>query len=73
MDEKALKELLAGENLDFRTVCEEHLRLEKALEELKLKASLTDEEILREREFKKKKLVLKDKMYRMMSEFGKTR
>jgi uncharacterized protein len=73
MEEQALKELLAGENPDFRAVYEEHLKLEKALEELKLKSFLTEEESFREKEFKKKKLVLKDKMYRMMSEYGKSR
>jgi uncharacterized protein len=73
MDEKALKERLAGENPDFRAVFEEHSRLEKALDELKAKSFLTEEESFREKEFKKRKLVLKDKMYRMMSEYGKSR
>jgi uncharacterized protein len=73
MDERSLKELLAVESPDFRAVYEEHLKLDEALEELKAKPFLTDEETFREKEFKKKKLVLKDKMYRMMSEYGKPR
>jgi len=72
MEEKELKELLARESPDFREAFEEHQRYEKALETLGGKAFLTDEEKLKEKEFKKKKLFLKDRMYQLMVEYRKS-
>ena len=73
MDEKALKELMLRENTDFRRLHEEHQASEKRLEDLQSKSFLTEEEKLEERELKKRKLALKDRMYLMMAEFRKTR
>jgi hypothetical protein len=72
MEEKELKELLAKESLDFRRAFEEHQRCEKTLETLTAKPFLTDEEELEEKELKKKKLILKDRMYQMMFEYRKS-
>jgi len=72
MEEKELKELLAKESLDFRRAFEEHQCYEKALETLTAKPFLTNEEELEEKELKKKKLILKDRMYQMMFEYRKS-
>jgi uncharacterized protein len=73
MDEKALKELMLRENADFRRLHKEHQACEKRLEDLQGKSFLTEEEKLEERELKKRKLGLKDRMYLMMTEFRKAR
>jgi uncharacterized protein YdcH (DUF465 family) len=73
MEEKELKELLARESPGFKMAFEEHQRYEKALETLMGKLFLTDEEKLEEKELKKKKLILKDRMYQIMSEHRKSR
>ncbi len=72
MDEKALKELLLKENAEFRKLHDDHQTCEKRLESLQRKSYLNEEEKIEERELKKRKLALKDKMYRMMAEFRKT-
>lgn len=72
MDEQALKELLARDNGEFRKVLEEHQACERELEELRRTSSLSEEAAVREREIKKRKLVLKDRMYRMMQDYGKS-
>jgi hypothetical protein len=71
MDENELKELLARENPDFRRTLEEHRACETALEGLKAKPFLTDAETLEEKELKKRKLALKDRMYQLMLAHGK--
>jgi uncharacterized protein len=73
MDEKALKELLLRENVDFRRLHEEHQACEKRLQDLKEKGFLTEEERVEERELKKRKLAVKDKMYGMMAGYRKAR
>ncbi len=73
MDELALKELMLGENEDFRKFHEEHQECEKRLEILQMKSFLSEKEKVEERELKKRKLALKDKMYLMMAEFRKKR
>jgi uncharacterized protein YdcH (DUF465 family) len=73
MDEKALKELMLRENADFRRLHKEHQACEKRLKDLQGKSFLTEEERLEERELKKRKLALKDRMYLMMAEFRKAR
>jgi uncharacterized protein YdcH (DUF465 family) len=72
MEEKELKEFLARESPDFKRAFEEHQRYEKALETLRGKPFLTDEEKLKEKELKKKKLILKDRMYQLMFEYRKS-
>jgi uncharacterized protein YdcH (DUF465 family) len=72
MDERRLKELLLRDNDEFRKLVEEHQRYELRLGQFKGKAYLTEEERLEERELKKRKLVLKDRMYRIMRDFQKS-
>jgi uncharacterized protein YdcH (DUF465 family) len=73
MEEKAIKELLLKENKEFRKAFDQHQKLEKKLAKFHVKNYLTEEEKLKEKQLKKNKLLLKDKMYYMMVEFRKTR
>jgi len=73
MDEKALKERLLKESEEFRQLAEEHRRLEERLEVLRNKGALTEAEEIEERQLKKKKLALKDRMYLLMRERQKSR
>jgi uncharacterized protein YdcH (DUF465 family) len=68
MDEHAIKELLLRENAEFRRVHDDHQACEKALDEIRAKAYLSPAEADEERELKKKKLALKDRMYRLISD-----
>jgi len=72
MEEKELKELLIKENEEFKEVYERHQKCEKKLDQLKKKDFLTDQDRLKERELKKKKLALKDKMYVIMAKYRKS-
>lgn len=72
MDEKELKEILLKENEEFRKAYQEHQCYEKKLEDFKKKGFLSEEEKLKEKELKKKKLALKDKMYYLMTEYRKS-
>jgi len=72
MDEKELMEILIRDNPEFNRVYGEHQMCKKALEDLNAKPFLTEAEQIEEKELKKKKLTLKDSMYRMMLEYRKT-
>jgi uncharacterized protein YdcH (DUF465 family) len=72
MREKELKELLLKENDEFKNASKLHQQYEKKLEKLKAKSFLTEAEKQEEKELKKKKLILKDKMYVMMIEYKKS-
>lgn len=72
MEERELKELMIKQNEEFRKLYEEHQQCEKKLDLFKEKSFLTDEEKLEEKDLKKKKLALKDKMYLMMTKFKKS-
>jgi len=72
MDEKQLKDRMLRHSEAFRKLNDEHQQLEKKLERFRAKAFLTEQERLEEREIKKHKLALKDRMYLMMAEFRKT-
>lgn len=72
MDETQLKDKLLKESEEFQTVFSEHRDCEAELAKLQKKAYLSENETLREKELKKKKLALKDRMYRLMSEYGRT-
>jgi uncharacterized protein YdcH (DUF465 family) len=72
MDEKELKELMARENPEFRKIHEDHQTCEKALDELQKRGVFDEKDRLLEKELKKKKLALKDRMYIMMSEYRKS-
>ncbi len=71
MDEQKMKERLLEENEEFRKAYEEHQELERKIGDLRGKPHPTETDVLGERELKKRKLALKDRMYRMMSEAGK--
>lgn len=73
MNEHELKEILLRENGEFRKVFEDHRTCELELEKLRRKAHVTEGDALAEREIKKRKLVLKDRMYQLMLEHEKTR
>jgi len=70
MDEARLKDMLVRENAEFRKLHEEHQVHERRLADLKDKAFLTEAEQMEVRELKKKKLALKDGMYRIMRGAG---
>jgi uncharacterized protein YdcH (DUF465 family) len=72
MGEKELKRTLMLENEEFREVVEQHQKYEDELEKLSTKHYLTEDEKVKIRELKKKKLVLKDKMYIMMTKYRKS-
>jgi len=72
MEEKELKERMIRENEEFRKLFEEHQKHEQKLAEFKEKSFLTEDEKMEEKELKKKKLVLKDRMYIMMKDFQKS-
>jgi len=72
MEEKKLRELLLRENKEFKNLYRQHQKYEKELEKLKGKSFLTDNEKLKEKELKKKKLALKDRMYYLMREYRKS-
>jgi uncharacterized protein len=72
MDEHLIKERLMAENPEFRRLHDEHRDHESRLSALAAKAVLTDEEQVQERELKKLKLALKDKMYLIMRDFQKS-
>lgn len=71
MTEERIKENLLKNNEGFRKIYQEHQRCEQMLSELRAKSFLTEEERLQEKMLKKKKLRLKDEMYRMIMEFEK--
>jgi uncharacterized protein YdcH (DUF465 family) len=73
MDENQLKELLLNESPEFKKIYKEHQSCEKKLELFKSKSFLTEEEVLEEKELKKQKLSLKDRMYRLMAEYRGSR
>ncbi len=73
MDEQALKELLLRENAEFRRAHDDHQACEKALEGIRDLGHLTPADADAERELKKKKLALKDRMYRLMADYLRTR
>jgi uncharacterized protein YdcH (DUF465 family) len=71
MNEDKIKEILLKESDEFRKVFEEHQRCEQVLAELQSRGFLSDEEKVQEKLLKKKKLGLKDEMYRMILEYEK--
>lgn len=69
MGENSLKERLKQENQEFRKALELHQKYEKELDLYKQKKYMTEDEKLYEKEIKKKKLKLKDKMHLMLEEY----
>lgn len=72
MGEKELKKDLMQKNKEFREVVVLHQKYDTELEKLKSKNYLSENEKLKIRELKKKKLALKDKMYVMMTDYRKS-
>jgi uncharacterized protein YdcH (DUF465 family) len=73
MDEQEVKELLLRENAEFRRAHDDHQACDKALDALRGKGRLSPADDVEERELKKKKLVLKDRMYRLMADYVRMR
>ncbi len=72
MEEKEIKERLLKENKEFRNAFDQHKKLERKLSKFQARSYLTEEEKLKEKQLKKNKLLLKDKMYHMITEYGKS-
>ena len=72
MDEKELKQRLSGENPEFKKALDLHQQYEQRLQELSDKGYMTDDEEREQKELKKKKLVLKDRMYSWMTQYQKS-
>jgi uncharacterized protein YdcH (DUF465 family) len=72
MEEQEIKERLLKENREFRTAFKQHQKLENILSKFRAKSYLTEAEKVKEKQLKKEKLVLKDKMYYLMTEFKKS-
>ncbi|UCE40321.1 MAG: hypothetical protein JSV17_12765 [Candidatus Aminicenantes bacterium] len=72
MEEKEIKERLLKENQEFRKAFDQHKKLEKKLSQFHTKSHLTEEEKMKEKQIKKNKLLLKDKMYHIMTAYGKS-
>lgn len=72
MDEQKLKEIMIVKDAEFKKLYEQHKKHEETLNVLKCKPVLSETEKLEEKELKKMKLALKDRMYRMMAEFRKS-
>jgi len=72
MGENELKKDLMQKNKEFREVVKLHQKYDTEVEKLKSKNYLSENEKLKIRELKKKKLALKDKMYVMMTDYKKS-
>jgi len=72
MDEIRLKERLLAENPEFRRLFEEHQIHEARLAGLAGKPFLSPEEELEQKDIKKRKLALKDRMYLIMRDARNT-
>ena len=64
MEEDEIKEVLIRQDEAFRQLYQRHQEIEQALSKLKEQGPLTASEELAEKELKKKKLKLKDEIYR---------
>ena len=63
---------LKAENSEYKRLCEKHSTFEKRLEELQEKCFLSEEEKIEEKNIKKQKLLLKDKMERIRQTLKKS-
>ena len=72
MDENVLKQQLSQQSPEFKEVLDLHREYEARLQELSDKSYLTEDEDREQKEIKKKKLVLKDRMYFLMAQFQKS-
>ncbi len=71
MTESELREHLLRENAEYRRLAAEHRAYDDQLEDLAKKHFLSEEEQLKEKTLKKKKLLVKDRMYSIAQKFRK--
>ena len=69
--EAELREQLLQNNAEYRRLAEEHQSYDVQLELLTHKHFLSEEEQIKEKMLKKKKLLLKDQMYMMVQKIRK--
>jgi uncharacterized protein YdcH (DUF465 family) len=69
MNEDQIKEVLLREDQAFSRLYEQHQEIEQSLSNLQAKGFLTASEELAEKELKKRKLRLKDELYRRIIEY----
>jgi uncharacterized protein YdcH (DUF465 family) len=69
MDENEIKSHLLKENEEYKKSFKLHRECEEELKMYENQRFLSDTEKLRQKELKKQKLVLKDKMYFIMKDF----
>ena len=69
--EAELRDQLLKDNAEYRRLAAEHQSYDDQLEGLSNKNFLSEEEKLQERTLKKKKLLLKDRMYSMVQQYRK--
>jgi hypothetical protein len=69
--EAELREQLMKDNAEYRRLAAEHQSCDHELEGLTNKHFLSDEEELKEKTLKKKKLLLKDQMYSIVQKARK--
>jgi uncharacterized protein YdcH (DUF465 family) len=69
MDEDQIKEVLLCQDQSFRRLYEQHQEIEQSLSNLNEKNVLTSREEMAEKELKKRKLRLKDELYRRIIEY----
>ncbi|HOE14126.1 MAG TPA: DUF465 domain-containing protein [Candidatus Saccharicenans sp.] len=67
MEEDEIKEVLLRQDEAFRQLYQQHQEIEQSLSTLKERGLLTAGEELAEKELKKKKLKLKDEIYRRIA------
>ena len=71
MGEAELREMLMSRNEEYRKLAKEHQDYAQELDELYTRPYLTEEERIQEITLKKKKLMLKDRMYSIVIEYRK--
>ena len=69
MDEDQIKEVLLCQDQSFRRLYEQHQEIEQSLSNINEKNVLTSREEMDEKELKKRKLRLKDEIYRRIIEY----
>ena len=69
MDEDQIKEVLLCQDQSFRRLYEQHQEIEQSLSKKNKKNVLTSREEMAEKELKKRKLRLKDELYRRIIEY----
>ena len=69
MEEEEIKQHLLEKSQEFRKAFDLHKTLEKKLVRFQSKSYLTEKDRWEEKQIKKNKLQLKDKMYRLMRDY----